>query len=109
MRRTLFFAISAASAAAATALTLTAPASADNEFEVSVANGSVTVTAHAGWHINKEFPWKLTMGETKLDKSKFSLEETTAKVDAPKGTGQLKGAVCSKEQCHTFVKDVSVQ
>jgi hypothetical protein len=34
----------------------------------------------------------------------------TAKLTgAPKGTGKLKGAVCSKDQCHTFEKDVSIQ
>lgn len=91
------------------ALTLGSLACADNEFDVSVANGIVTVTTHPGWHINKEYPWKLTIGDTKLDKSKFRLEEMTAKVDAPKGAGKLKGAVCSKEQCYTFEKEVSIQ
>jgi hypothetical protein len=109
MRRTLLLAISAIVTTAATAVTLSSPARADNEFDVSVAKGSITVTAHTGWHINKEFPWKLTIGDTKLDKSKFNLDETTAKVDAPTGTGKLKGAVCSKDQCHTFEKEVSVQ
>ena len=65
---------------------------------------------HAGWHINKDFPWKLVVGDTKLDKSKFTFEETTAKLTgAPKGAGKLKGAVCSKDQCHPFEKDVTVQ
>jgi hypothetical protein len=46
----------------------------------------------------------------KLDKSKYNLAETTATLDgAPKGTGKLKGAVCSKDQCHTFEKEVTVQ
>jgi hypothetical protein len=106
MRPMLLLAISAF----LTGITLGSPASADNEFDVNVANGLITVTAHAGWHINKDFPWKLIVGDTKLDKSKFTLEETTAKLTgAPKGNGKLKGAVCSKDQCHTFEKDVSIQ
>jgi hypothetical protein len=109
MRRALVLTIAAILATTASALTLSALARADNEFDVSVANGIVTVKTHPGWHINKEYPWKLTIGDTKLDKSKFSLEETSAKVDAPKGAGKLKGAVCSKEQCYTFEKEVSIQ
>jgi hypothetical protein len=106
MRPMLLLAISAF----LTGITLGSPANADNEFDVNVAKGLVTVTAHAGWHINKDFPWKLVIGDTKLDKSKFTLEETTATLSgAPKGTGKLKGAVCSKDQCHTFEKDVSIQ
>jgi hypothetical protein len=104
MRRALVLTIAAILATTASALTLSALARADNEFDVSVANGIVTVKTHPGWHINKEYPWKLTIGE-----SKFSLEETSAKVDAPKGAGKLKGAVCSKEQCYTFEKEVSIQ
>jgi hypothetical protein len=89
---------------------LSAPAFADNEFDVSVAAGQITVTAHTGWHINKEYPWKLVVGDAKLDKSKFSLAETTATLSgAPKGSGTLKGAVCSADQCRTFQKDVTIQ
>jgi hypothetical protein len=91
-------------------VTVSPRASADNEFDVSVGKGAVTVTAHEGWHINKEYPWKLIVGDTRLDKSKFSLDEKTATLNgAPKGTGKLKGAVCSKDQCHTFEKDVTIQ
>ena len=97
MRRTLLLTVCAAIAAATTAITVSTPARAENEFEVSIAKGSITVTPHTGWHINKEFPWKLVIGDTKLDKSKFSLEETKATIDAPRGTGKLKGAVCSKD------------
>jgi len=85
-------------------------ARADDEFDVSVANGQVMVTAHAGWHINKEYPWKLTVGETKLEKAKFTLAETTASVSgAPKGSATLKGAVCSADQCRLFKKDLTIQ
>jgi hypothetical protein len=89
---------------------LSATARADNEFDVAVSKGNVTVTAHPGWHINKDYPWKLTVGDAKLDKSKFSLAETTATVNgAPKGSGTIKGAVCSADQCHTFQKDVKIE
>jgi hypothetical protein len=96
--------------AAVTLSTLSSTARAENEFDVNVAKGVITVTAHEGWHINKDFPWKLVMGDTKVDKTKFSLDEKSATLkDPPKGTGKLKGAVCSKDQCHTFEKDVTVQ
>ena len=100
----------AAVLAAVTLSTLSSTARAENEFDVNVAKGAITVTAHEGWHINQEFPWKLIVGDTKLDKTKFSLDEKTATVSgAPKGAGKLKGAVCSKDQCHPFEKDVTVQ
>ena len=99
----------AISAALAIGCSLSATAFAD-EFDVSASNGKVTVTAHAGWHINKDYPWKLVVGDAKLDKSKFTLAETTATVTgAPKGTGTLKGAVCSADQCHPFQKAVTIE
>src|SRR5258708_15966912 len=83
MRRTSIFAISVAVVLGAT---LTCTAFADNEFEVSVSKGKVTVTAHTGWHINKDYPWKLVVGDAKLDKSSFHLAATTATgSDAPQG------------------------
>jgi hypothetical protein len=102
--------IFAMSAAIAFAMSVGSTASAENEFDVSVASDRITVTAHSGWHINKEYPWKLVVGDTKLDKSKFNFAETTATLSgAPKGSGKLKGAVCSADQCHTFEKDVTVR
>ena len=96
--------------AAVTLSTLSSTARAEPEFELAVAKGAITVTAHEGWHINKDFPWKLVMGDTKIDKTKFSLEEKSATLkDPPKGTGKLKGAVCSKDQCHTFEKEITIQ
>jgi hypothetical protein len=95
----------------AAAALFSSSARAEEEFDLNVAStGLVTVTAHTGWHINKEYPWKLVIGETKLDKAKFSLAETTATVSgAPKGSGKIKGAVCSKDQCHTFEKEVTIK
>jgi hypothetical protein len=85
-------------------------ARADDEFDVAVANGQVTVTTRSGWHINKDYPWKLVAGDTKLEKAKFALAETTASVDgAPKGPAVLKGAVCSADQCHPFKKELTIK
>jgi hypothetical protein len=106
MRPTRIFALSAVIAWAS----LSSPAAADNEFDVAVSKGQLTVTAHSGWHINKDYPWKLVIGEAKLDKSSFRLAESTATISgAPKGAGTLKGAVCSADQCHTFQKDVTIE
>ena len=105
MRAHLLFALPMLVAAA----TVGGPARADDEFDLTVTKGQVTVTAKGDWHINKDYPWKLVVGDTKLDKSKFTLAEKTASVsNAPKGTGKLKGAVCSKDQCHTLEKEVTI-
>jgi hypothetical protein len=81
----------------------------DAAFEVKVAKGEVTVTAHGEWHINKEFPWKLVVGDVKLDRSRFELGETTAHVrGAPSGTAKLRGAICSKDVCRTLERDLDV-
>jgi hypothetical protein len=85
------------------------PAHAENEFEVSVSKGQVVVTAKGDWHINQEFPWRLVVGDTKLDKTKFNLTEKIATVtNAPAGIGKVKGAVCSRDSCHTLEKEVTV-
>ena len=80
-----------------------------DEFEVRVSKGQVTVVAKGEWHINQDFPWKLTVGETKLDKTKFKLTEKDATVsNAPAGAGKLKGAVCSHDSCHTLEREVTI-
>ena len=92
------------------ALTIGVTARADDELDVAVSGNSVTVTAKGHWHINKDYPWKLTSGDTKLDKSKFTLTETTASVSGvPKGPAKVKGAVCSGDQCKNFEKAVTIQ
>jgi hypothetical protein len=84
-------------------------ARADNEFEVNVSKGQVVVMAKGDWHINQEFPWRLVVGDTKLDKTKFSLTEKAATVaNAPAGVGKVKGAVCSKDSCHTIEREVTI-
>ncbi len=98
-----------AAAAALVALTAAGDARADDEFDVSVAGGKVVVTSKGGWHVNKEYPWKLTVGDAKLDKSKFTFSETTATLaGAPKGTAKLKGGVCSGDKCKNFEKEVAI-
>src|SRR5438067_10721968 len=78
-------------------------AGAEEGFDLRVTPGHVVVTPKHGWHINLAYPWKLTMGKTKLDKTRFHLSETSASVEAPKGTGKLKGAVCQGDsQCKMF-------
>jgi hypothetical protein len=85
------------------------PARAENEFDVSVSKGQVVVTAKGDWHINQEFPWRLVVGDTKLDKTKFNLTEKVATVtNAPSGVGKVKGAVCSRDSCHTLEREITV-
>ncbi|HEX4446442.1 MAG TPA: hypothetical protein VH044_06900 [Polyangiaceae bacterium] len=91
-------------------VTVAAPAAqAEDEFEVTVTKGQVVVVAKGEWHINQEFPWKLVVGATKLDKTKFTLAEKTATIsNAPSGEGKVKGAVCSHDSCHTLEKQVTI-
>ena len=81
----------------------------DEDFDVAISSGQVTVTTHAGWHISKDYPWRLVAGDTKLDRSKFTLAETTATVSgAPLGPATLKGAICSGDRCHNFKKELTI-
>jgi hypothetical protein len=101
----------AASAALLLSGGATARADAD-PFDLNVASGgTVTVTAHSGWHINKDFPWKVTAGSTKIDKSAFTLGDTTATVSGiPTGDATVHGAVCASDDssCQPFHKKISV-
>jgi hypothetical protein len=107
MRFTRPFALSAA---LALCTLFGSSARADDDFDVTVSSGQVTVTTHSGWHISKDYPWRLIAGDTKLDKSKFALAETTATVSgAPQGPATLKGAVCSGDRCHNFQKDLTIK
>jgi hypothetical protein len=82
---------------------------ADDTHDVAVAPKTVNISAKPGWHVNKDYPWKLVSGDVKLDKTHFSFTETTASIiDAPSGKAKVKGAVCSGDQCRTFVEDVVV-
>jgi hypothetical protein len=102
-------ALSAAPAAHADDAHDTGAAKVDEGFDLKVAKGAVTVTARGEWHINKDFPWKLVVGDVKLDRSKFDLGETTARVEgAPSGKAKLRGAICSKDVCRTLERDLDV-
>ena len=85
-------------------------ARADNEFDVNVKGTTVTVTAKGAWHVNKEYPWKLTAGDKKFDKSKFKLDDHSATLGGlPKGTAKLKGGVCNGGQCKNFTKEITIK
>jgi hypothetical protein len=93
-----------------TLLTSAARADGDEGFDLTVDKGQVTVTAKPEWHINQEYPWKFVIGDLKVDKTKFALTEKTATLaDAPKGTGKLRGAVCSKDVCKMLEKEITVR
>ena len=99
----------AALATVGLATTWTSSARADDEVEVSASKGQVTVVAKGDWHINADYPWKLVVGEAKLDKSKFNLSEKVAVVrGAPTGTGTIRGAVCAAGTCRSLVKEVVI-
>ena len=85
------------------------PAGAEEEFTVSVSAGRVVVTTKGKWHINKDYPWRLTIGGAKIEKDKFALSDGSASVDAPKGEGKLKGGVCNGDQCLRLEKAVTIQ
>lgn len=101
--------------ASAIGLTVTTDALADEHisdehFDLALTPGALTLTAKGEFHINQDYPWKLIVGDVKLDKTKFVLSEKTASVSgAPRGKGILKGAVCSKDQCHKVEKEVTIQ
>jgi len=96
--------------AALVALVGTRDAHAETSYVVKVTGTTITVTPRAGWHINEEFPWKLTApGRPPVDRSKFTFTEVEAVLrDAPTGVGTLKGAVCSADKCEPFAVQVTV-
>jgi hypothetical protein len=82
----------------------------DEHFDLLLMPGHLKLTAKGEFHINQDYPWKLVIGDVKLDKTKFVLSEKTASVDgAPKGKGVLKGAVCSKDACHKVEREVVLE
>ena len=99
-----------ASLSAALVVATAALALADNEFDLAVGKDDVTVVTKGHWHVNQDYPWKVVIGDSTLDKSKFVFTETTAKVSGvPHGTGKLKGAVCDGPQCMPFVKEITIR
>ena len=92
-------------------LAVTTAALAAGEYEVKAGKGEVTVVPKGEWHVNKDYPWKATAGSATFDKSKFSLDEKSAKVTGlPAGKVHVKGAVCQgASQCMPFETDVEVK
>jgi hypothetical protein len=85
-------------------------ARADGEYTVAAGKGQITVTAASGYHVNKEYPWKVVAGDKTFDKSKFTLAEGSASISGlPAGTVTLKGGVCNAGGCVPFTKQVTVQ
>ena len=93
---------------AGAALAAAGTAQADDDFDVKATPGHVMVTAKGKWHINKDYPWALAVGKEKLKEVKFTLEEKTAKADAPHGTFNVKGGICNGDQCRMFNVSVDV-
>jgi len=86
------------------------PALADEQFDVVARKGQITVITKGHWHVNKDYPWRVIVGDKTLDKSKFDFDETSASVSGvPSGIAKLRGAVCEDGQCVPFTKDVAVE
>ena len=89
-------------------LVASSTARADEDFDVKVTPGKVTIVAKGKWHINKDYPWSLSVGDKKIDSKSFHLEEKSAFVDAPKGAGNVKGGICNGDQCRMIKVPVDV-
>jgi hypothetical protein len=95
--------------AAAALLVDVRDAHADTAYHVTVSGKTITVRATAGWHINKEYNWKLRPAAgAPVDRSRFELADDEAILrDAPAGRGNLKGAVCKDDRCVLISLDVT--
>jgi hypothetical protein len=86
----------------------------DAGFEASATGGTITVVAHTGFHINKEYPWKVTVGDKKIGKDGFKFDGPKAIASGlPKGHAVLKGAVCkgpegNSSECLPFSKEMDL-
>lgn len=99
-----------AMAAALVALSTATDARADAEFTATGGKGSVEVKGNGHWHINKDAPWKVTVGSTSLAKDKWTLSDGSAKVSGvPAGDATVKVYVCNGDQCKNAVVKVKVQ
>jgi len=99
-----------AMAAALVALSTATDARADAEFTATGGKGSIEVKGNGHWHINKEAPWKATVGGTTLAKDKWALSEGSAKVTGvPAGDAKVKVYVCNGDQCKNAEVTVKVE
>gem|GEM_PF-919177 len=99
-----------AMAAALVALSTATDARADAEFTATGGKGSIEVKGNGHWHINKEAPWKATVGSTTLAKDKWSLSDGSATVSGvPAGEAKVKVYVCNGDQCKNAEVTVTVK
>ena len=99
-----------AMAAALVALSTATDARADAEFTATGGQGTIEVRGTGHWHINKEAPWKATVGGTVLTKEKWDLKEERAKLSGvPAGDAKVKVYVCNGDQCKSAEVTVRVQ
>jgi ABC-type uncharacterized transport system YnjBCD substrate-binding protein len=100
-----------AMAAALVALSTATDARAEDEFTATAAGkGTIEVKGKGHWHINKEAPWKATVGKTTLGKDKWTLSDGSAKVTGvPAGDAKVKVYVCNGDQCKNAEVTVKVE
>jgi len=99
-----------ATAAALVALSTATDARADAEFTASGGKGAIEVKGNGSWHINKDAPWKATVGGTEFKKDKWTLSDGSAKVSGvPAGEATVKVYVCNGDQCKNAEVKVKVQ
>jgi ABC-type uncharacterized transport system YnjBCD substrate-binding protein len=99
-----------AMAAALVALSTATDARAEEEFSAKAGKGTIEVKGNGHWHINKEAPWKATVGGTTLGKDKWELSEGVAKVSGvPAGEAKVKVYVCNGDQCKNAEVTVNVK
>ena len=99
-----------AMAAALVALSTATDARADAEFTATAGKGTIEVKGNGHWHINKEAPWKATVGTTTLAKDKWALSDGSAKVTGvPAGDAKVKVYVCNGDQCKNAEVTVKVE
>jgi len=99
-----------AAAVALVGLATASKAFAESEFTATGGAGTVEVKAAHGWHINKEAPWKVTVGTTSIGKDKWALSADSAKVTGvPAGEAKVKVYVCSGDACKNAEVTVKVQ
>lgn len=99
-----------AAAAALVALSTAGDARADAEFTATGGKGTIEVKGNGHWHINKDAPWKATVGGTTFAKDKWQLSDASAKVSGvPAGEATVKVYVCNGDQCKNAEVKVKVQ
>jgi len=106
-----------AMAAALVALSTATDARADAEFTATGGKGTVEVHGNGHWHVNKEAPWKVTVGSTSLGKDKWTLVDKSPSAPGgsatvsgvPAGEAKVKVYVCNGDQCKNTEVTVTVK